>query len=69
MQESYLDINTRSRFFQYAYSSAPAMVIHSTGAGSKYPYAVRDVDGEFLLGSNTYKLHLPPNPRPSCSGR
>lgn len=62
MQESYLDVNTRSRFFQYAYSSAPAMVIHSTGAGSKYPYAVRDVDGEFLHGSNTYKLHLPPNP-------
>jgi hypothetical protein len=62
MQESYLDVDARSRFFQYAYSSAPAMNIHTTGAGAKYPYAIRDADGEFLHGSNTYKLHLPPNP-------
>jgi len=61
MQESYLDINTRARFFQYAYSSAPAMNIHSTGAGSKYPFTYRDADGEFLNGSNTYRLHLPPD--------
>ncbi|WP_208025825.1 DUF1254 domain-containing protein [Amycolatopsis acidicola] len=62
MQETYLDIDARSRFFQYAYSSAPAMNIHTTGAGSKYPYTIRDADGEFLDGSNTYKLRLPPNP-------
>lgn len=59
MQESYLDIDTRARFFQYAYSSAPAMNIHSTGAGSKYPFTYRDADGEFLDGSHTYRLHLP----------
>lgn len=62
MQESYLDINARARFFQYAYSSAPAMNMHSTGAGSKYPLAVRDADGDFLDGSRTYRLHLPPDP-------
>ncbi len=62
MQESYLDLNARSRFFQYAYSSTPAMVMRTTGAGSKYPYAIRDADGEFLNGSNTYRLHLPPDP-------
>ena len=62
MQASYLDVDARSRFFQYAYSSAPAMVIHTTGAGAKYPYAIRDAEGEFLHGSNTYKLHLPPDP-------
>ncbi|WP_227984329.1 DUF1254 domain-containing protein [Nocardia spumae] len=62
MQQSYLDIDARARFFQYAYSSAPAMNIHTTGAGAKYPYAIRDRDGEFLDGSHTYKLHLPPNP-------
>jgi len=59
MQESYRDINTRARFFQYAYSSAPAMNIHSTGAGSKYPFTYRDADGAFLNGSSTYRLHLP----------
>jgi hypothetical protein len=62
MQESYLDVNTRARFFQYAYSSAPAMNIHSTGAGSKYPFTYHDADGEFLDGGHTYRLHLPPNP-------
>jgi len=61
MQESYLDVNQRAGFFQYAYSSAPAMVMHTTGAGSKYPYTARDASGSFLNGSNTYKLHLPPN--------
>lgn len=62
MQESYLDLNARSRFFQYAYSSAPAMVMRTTGAGSKYPFTARDADGAFLTGSNTYRLHLPPDP-------
>ncbi|WP_432890579.1 DUF1254 domain-containing protein [Kribbella sp. CA-245084] len=61
MQESYLDINTRARFFQYAYSSAPAMNVHSTGAGSKYPFTYCDGAGDHLDGSHTYKLHLPPN--------
>ncbi|MGE0028458.1 MAG: DUF1254 domain-containing protein [Thermoleophilia bacterium] len=62
MQETYLDVNARSRFFQYAYSSAPAMNMHTTGAGSKYPYAIRDADGEFLEGARTYRLRLPADP-------
>lgn len=62
MQDSYLDVNGRAGFFQYAYSSAPAMVVRTTGAGSKYPFTLRDADGAFLNGSNSYKLHLPPNP-------
>jgi hypothetical protein len=61
-QETYLDIDQRAAYYQYAYSSAPAMVMRMLGAGSKYPFTVRDVDGEFLNGSNTYKLRLPPNP-------
>lgn len=62
MQESYLDVNQRAAFFQYAYSSAPAMVMRTIGAGSKYPITARDADGNFLNGSNTYRLRLPPNP-------
>jgi len=59
MQESYLDIDARMAFFQYAYSSAPAMVMRSIGNGSKYPNTSRDANGKMLNGSNTYKLHLP----------
>lgn len=62
MQESYLDLGSRSRFFQYAYSSAPAMVMRTTGAGSKYPYTIRDADGDLLQGGKSYKLRMPPNP-------
>jgi hypothetical protein len=61
-QESYLDVNQRAGFFQVAYSSAPAMAMHTIDSGSKYPTALRDADGDFLNGSNGYKLHLPPNP-------
>src|SRR5262245_38194033 len=60
--ETYLDINQRAAYYQYAYSSAPAMVMRTTGAGSKYPFATRDKDGNFLNGSNSYKLRLPPEP-------
>lgn len=59
LQESYLDVNQRAAFFQYAYSYASAMVMRTTGAGSKYPFTARDKDGQFLNGSSTYKLRLP----------
>jgi hypothetical protein len=59
MQESYLDVDQRARFFQYAYSSAPAMVMRTINAGSKYPVTARDANGEFLNGSHNYKLRLP----------
>jgi hypothetical protein len=62
LQDGYLDVNQRATYFQVAYSSAPAMVMRTLGAGSKYPVAYRDARGEFLNGSNTYRLHLPPNP-------
>ena len=62
LQDGYLDVNQRASYFQIAYSSASAMVMRTLGAGSKYPFTPRDAAGEFLNGSNTYKLHLPPHP-------
>jgi len=62
LQDSYLDVNQRAAYFQIAYSSAPAMVMRTLGAGSKYPFTTQDSDGNFLNGSYTYKLHLPPDP-------
>ncbi|HEY7577303.1 MAG TPA: DUF1254 domain-containing protein [Acetobacteraceae bacterium] len=62
LQDSYVDVNQRATYFQVAYSSAPAMVMRTLDAGSKYPVALRDAQGEFLNGSNTYRLHLPPDP-------
>jgi hypothetical protein len=62
LQDSYLDVNERAIYFQVAYASAPAMVMRTLDAGSKYPFTVRDAHGDFLNGSNIYKLHLPPDP-------
>jgi hypothetical protein len=62
MQDGYLDIDVRAGFFQIAYSSAPAMAIHTINAGSKYPYTYRDADGDLLDGANHYRLHLPADP-------
>jgi hypothetical protein len=62
LQDGYLDVNQRASYFQIAYSSASAMVMRTLGAGSKYPFTTRDEAGNFLEGSSTYKLHLPPHP-------
>src|SRR5262245_48699292 len=61
LQDGYLDITQRASYFQIAFSTASAMVMRTLDAGSKYPFATRDKEGNFLNGSNTYKLHLPPN--------
>jgi hypothetical protein len=61
LQDTYLDVGQRAAYFQIAYSSAPAMVMRTLGAGSKYPFAVRDADGKFLDGGKSYRLHLPPH--------
>src|SRR5262245_3717547 len=62
MQDSYLDVDQRAVFFQIAYSSAPAMAMHTINAGSKYPFTFRDADGDLLDGSSQYTLRLPPDP-------
>ncbi len=59
MQENYLDVTQRNAFYQIGYSNAPAMVMRTINQGSKYPITVKDADGNFLSGSNNYKLHLP----------
>jgi hypothetical protein len=56
---AYQDIDQRASYFQYAYSSSPAMVVDTIGQGSKYPFTFRDASGELLDGKNTYKLVLP----------
>lgn len=38
------------------------MVMRTLDAGSKYPFATRDADGDFLEGSKSYRMHLPPHP-------
>ena len=60
-RDSYTDVDAKIGMFIIGYSISPAMVLNLVGKGSKYPFAYRDADGEFLLGSRSYKLHLPAN--------
>jgi len=39
----------------------PAMAVARPGVGSAYAAACRDANGQYLDGSKTYKLTLPPN--------
>ncbi len=57
---SYLNLDARTAFFRFAYSSSPAMVVDMIGKGSKYPLTFKDADGNFLNGRHMYKMHLPP---------
>ena len=59
MEENYLNLNSRAAFFHIAYSSSAAMVDHLINKGAKYPLAMRDADGNYLNGANTYKLEIP----------
>ncbi len=57
--DTYLNLDARTAFFRFAYSSSPGMVVDMVGKGSKYPLTMKDADGNFLMGENTYRFHLP----------
>jgi len=60
-QDSYTDIDARVGMFKIGYSISPAMVMNMVGKGSKYPFAYRDGDGDYLSGGSSYRLQLPPD--------
>lgn len=57
-------MHPRAGYFQVAYSSAPAMVMRTLDAGSKYPFTFRDARGGFLNGFSTCKRLYRPTRRP-----
>ncbi|MEE9238656.1 MAG: DUF1254 domain-containing protein [Thermodesulfobacteriota bacterium] len=54
------NLNARSMFFYYATMITPAMVAKMVGAGSQYAITGQDSNGDYLDGSENYKLHFPP---------
>ena len=57
--DTFINLDARTAFFRFAYSSSPGMVVDMVGKGSKYPLTFKDAEGRFLMGGNSYKLHLP----------
>jgi len=60
-KEGWLHRDARTMFMYNATGITPAMAIAMVGVGSQYATAVKDANGQFLNGSNTYKLTLPAN--------
>ena len=60
-EDTFLNVDARVGMFIIGYSISPAMVMEMVGAGSKYPFAYRDMDGNYLSGTKAYKLHIPAN--------
>jgi hypothetical protein len=60
-EDTFLNVDARMGMFIIGYSTSAAMVMNMVGKGSKYPFAYRDVDGNYLSGSNAYRLHVPAN--------
>ena len=58
-EETFLNLDARVGMFTIGYSISPAMVMNMVGKGSKYPFAYRDQDGNYLSGGRSYRLHLP----------
>jgi hypothetical protein len=53
------DLDARTVFFYIATVNTPAMVLQMVGVGSQYALSARDAAGEYLDGSENYKLTLP----------
>ncbi|GHB24456.1 hypothetical protein GCM10007094_10630 [Pseudovibrio japonicus] len=53
------DLDARTEFFYFATVNTPAMTKELIGKGSQYAWGALDAEGNYLDGSNTYKLNLP----------
>lgn len=54
-------LDSRTLFFFMATGITPAMANAGVGVGSQYAGTTTDINGDWLNGSNTYRLHLPAN--------
>ena len=61
-KNGYRNLDARALYHYGAIVVTPAMAAPMPeGVGSKYLFGYKDVDGNYLDGSKTYKLHIPPN--------
>lgn len=60
-ETGYTDVNAKAHMFINHYSISTGMISSVVGLGAKYAVAYRDSKGEYLNGSNTYKITVPAN--------
>jgi hypothetical protein len=59
---TYDQIDERAAWFYEAVVISKAMLTQTPGVGQRYIAAYKDKDGNWLNGSNTYRLRVPANP-------
>jgi hypothetical protein len=59
---SYDQFDERAAWFYEAVAVSKGMLTQTPGVGQRYIAAYKDSKGEWLNGSNTYRLHVPANP-------
>ena len=59
---SYDQFDERAAWFYEAVAVSKGMLTQTPGVGQRYLAAYKDAKGEWLNGSNTYRLHVPANP-------
>jgi hypothetical protein len=55
-------LDERAAWFYEAVVISKGMLTQTPGLGQRYIAAYKDSNGDWLNGSGTYKLHVPPNP-------
>ena len=55
------DLEARTNYYFQATMAQPAMKTKAVGRGSQYVRSARDANGEWLDGSNLYRLNVPAN--------
>ncbi len=56
------DLEARTNYYFQASMAQPAMKVKAIGRGSQYVRSARDAEGEWLDGSNLYRLNVPADP-------
>jgi hypothetical protein len=60
--ENYTALDERSAWFYEAVTLSAGMTTKTPGLGQVYIGVQKDKDGRWLMGQNSYTLHVPPNP-------
>jgi hypothetical protein len=59
---NFIDLDARAALYYQAAGASKHALDDVVGAGSKYAGAFKDGEGRWLMGENSYKLRVPPNP-------
>ena len=61
-EEFFDQLDERAAYYYEGVVISEGMRLKKPGPGQRYVGCYQDKDGEYLSGSNLYKLHVPPNP-------